>query len=263
MHSTSNHNGTALILALCGALLPSSAFGVVGQMPVSKTKTAGSFNNPAVMPLNAKAHGLSWAEWSARFWQWQFSMPVGANPIFDTADCSAGQSGKVWFLGGSSIAFETSPGVQLAQASRTCTIRPGTALFLPIVNSECSTVPGDVLPGFGTTPEELRKCAQFASTLIVPGTLSATLDNVPIRGLTQYSVTSPLFSFGPLPANNVLQFFGLNAPAGTTAQSVSEGLYLFLHPLSAGDHVLHFHAELDFGETTFIQDITYYIRVAR
>jgi hypothetical protein len=193
-------------------------------------------------------------------------MPVNANPIFDTADCSAGQAGKVWFLGGSATAFETAPGVLLARAERTCTVPPGTFLFLPIVNSECSTIPGDVLPGFGTTPAELERCARFASTLIVPGTLSATLDGTPIKAVTQYSVTSPLFTFGPLPANNVLQFFGLNTPAGTTAQSVSDGIYLFLHPLSAGDHVLHFYSEVDFssvGGPRFIQDITYYIRVAR
>jgi len=57
-------------------------------------------NNPAVMPVNSNPHGASYGEWAARWWQWEFSLPTTGNPIFDTADCNAGQTGKVWFLGG-------------------------------------------------------------------------------------------------------------------------------------------------------------------
>jgi hypothetical protein len=227
-------------------------------------KAVGNFNNPAVAPVNSKPHGLSYGEWSARFWQWQLSMPVSANPIFDTAECSAGQSGNVWFLGGSTISFESAPQEFLARAIRTCTVPPGTMLFFPIANNECSTVEGDRFPGYGQTPAELEACAKFASSFIVPESLRATLDGVPIKALTQYEVVSPLFTFGPLPSNNVLQYFGLNAPAGTTAQSKSDGIHLMLHPLSTGTHVLRFYAETDFRPidgAKFIQDITYYIRV--
>jgi hypothetical protein len=252
-----------VISVLVLALIPGTAFAVVPAVAIPKT--VGNFNNPAVMPVNSSPFGLSYGQWSARFWQWQFSLPVNANPIFDTADCSAGQSGKVWFLGGSALPFEISPGVLLARVTRTCTVPSGTALFVPIVNNECSTIPGDQLPGFSPTPADLEPCAKFASSFIVPGTLSASLDETRIKALTQYELASPLFTFGPLPDNNVLQFFGLVAPAGTTAQSVNDGIHLMLHPLSTGNHVLRFYAELDLGPIggpKFIQDITYYIRVS-
>jgi hypothetical protein len=66
-----------------------------------------------------------------------------------------------------------------------------------------------------------------------------------------------------MPDKNVLQSFGLFAPAGTLAHSVSDGIHLMLHPLSPGIHVLHFYAELDLGPIggpKFIQDITYSLR---
>uniref|UniRef100_Q01SN6 Uncharacterized protein n=1 Tax=Solibacter usitatus (strain Ellin6076) TaxID=234267 RepID=Q01SN6_SOLUE len=252
---------------LCSAVLalttvPASAG--VGNAPVPKT--TGNFNNPDVMPLQSSPFGATYEEWSARFWQWQFSLPVNANPIFDTADCSAGQSGHVWFLGGSALGFQTSPGVVTATANRACNVPPGTALFFPVVNNECSTIPGDQVPPFTSALTDLKPCARFASSFIdpSPGKLYVILDGVSIKALTQYEVSSPLFTFGPLPDNNVLQSFGLVAPAGTTAQSVSDGIQLMLHPLSAGKHVLHFHAETDLsplGLPRFIQDITYYLTV--
>jgi hypothetical protein len=123
-------------------------------------------------------------------------------------------------------------------------------------------VPGD--NGGDSTPAGLRDCAIGARSLINYSTLSATLDGVPIHNLPQYDITSPLFTYGPLPNNNVLQFFGLTAPEGTTAQSVSDGIHLMFHPLAAGAHTLHFFSEFDFGGgNEFIQDITYELNVTR
>jgi hypothetical protein len=227
----------------------------------SVAKAAQTPVNPAVMPVNSSPAGNSYEEWAARWWQWEFSMPVSANPIFDTADCSAGQSGKVWFLGGGSVPnFSPSPGVNEVIQTRTCILDGGTFLFFPLVNTECSTVTGD--NGGDTTPAGLRACAIGARSLINYSSLSVTLDGVAINNLAQYGVTSPLFTYGPLPNNNILQFFGLTAPQGTTAQSVSDGIHLMLRPLSKGGHTLHFHSELDFGGgSAFIQDITYNLYV--
>jgi hypothetical protein len=234
------------------------------KLKITTASGVGNSQNPAVAPVQSNVHGGSYEEWAARFWQWEFSLPVNASPIFDTAGCAAGQTGKVWFLGGSALPFEVTPGVFKAVANRVCVVPPGTSLFFPIVNNECSTVPGDVLPipgGYSPTPTdaELRACARYASSFIVPATLSATLDGVPIQALSLYQVTSPAFTFGPLPGNNVLEYFGLPAPAGTMARSVADGIHLMLHPLATGNHTLHFYSELDLGTIggpMFIQDIT-------
>lgn len=245
------------MLVAAAVCLLSIAANAAGPFP----EVAGNQANPAVMPVNSKPQGASYEVWAARWWQWEFSMPVTANPIFDTAACSAGQTGNVWFLGGGSVAnFFPAPGINEVKQTRNCSVPAGTFLFFPIINTECSTVPGDNAGDI--TAAGLRDCARGARSVINFSTLSATLDGVAIKNLAQYDVTSPLFTFGPLPNNNVLQFFGLNAPQGTTAQSVSDGIYLMLHPLAVGAHTLHFHSEFDFGGgNEFIQDITYHLNV--
>ncbi len=241
-------------LRICILLVSLLALSVPG---LAAAAPKGNLGNPGVLPPNASAHGKTYGEWSAEFWKWQFSLPVDDNPIFDTADCSEGQSGHVWFLGGTTSSTEIAPGVILGEATRDCTVPAGTALFFPIVNVECSTVEGN-----GTTEAELRACANSFADLIVD--LAAELDGWSLHNLSSYRVESPLFTFGPLPDNNVLEFFGVNAPEGTTSPSVSDGVHLLLAPLSVGDHTLHFTGTLDLssiGGPTIIQDITYHLSV--
>lgn len=62
-----------------------------------------------------------------------------------------------------------------------------------------------------------------------------------MRNLDSYRETSPLFTYGPLPENNVLQFFyGSGFPAGVTSLSMDAGYYLLLAPLPLGQHTIHF-----------------------
>jgi hypothetical protein len=90
--------------------------------------------NPGVLPPQSHAFGATYGEWNARWWQWALSMPVDAHPLFDTADCSAGQSGHVWFLG-STFSATPDPGdpdnAIIGTAERDCTVPTGKALFHP------------------------------------------------------------------------------------------------------------------------------------
>lgn len=137
---------------------------------------------------------------TAEFWKWLYSVPVNKHPLFDMADCSEGQSGDVWFLGGT---FASSPGVFQRNVNQSCGLPARKALFFPIVNLDCSTVEGN-----GQTEAELRACANYLADLIVTKDLNATVDSVSIENLKHYMAESPLFTFGPLPANNVLKRFG-------------------------------------------------------
>lgn len=208
---------------------------------------------------NSVGLNLAYQQWSADWYQWAFSLPIDHSPLFDIADCSTGQAGSVWFLGGSADGLPK---------TRSCTMPSGTALFFPLINVECSDLELN-----GTTDRELRSCAQVGGNLILtdPTKLNATLDGVPIVNLSQYRVESPLFNFGPLPANNFIAYFCTvqgegcpPPPAGAKGISVSDGVYLMLLPLSPGVHTLHFHAELDlsqFNVPNFKQDITYRLTV--
>jgi hypothetical protein len=200
----------------------------------------GSLGNPGIIPPQAKPHGLSYAEWSAEWWQWALAMPLTHHPLADTADCDEGQSGNVWFLGGSFTS---------AEAVRTCTVPPGKAIFFPVLNTECSTA--EPPPFHGANETELRECAQGW----VDGAAGfCSVDGVPVKNMELYRVVSPLFSFGPLPVDNVLWI-----DPGLSGQSVSDGYWLMLAPLSVGQHTIEFGGVFANG---FAFHITYQITVA-
>jgi hypothetical protein len=255
-----------LVVALgaTAALVAPALAAVVGGKSIAAAASNPNSSpnpNPAVVPIRSVPDGYGrYGELSAQFWQWEFSLPITDHPLFQSGpvDCSAGQSGSVWFIGGT---FTTTPlpgGVTLGQAARSCSIPAGKSLFFPLVNAECSSVSGDNLGD--TSVAGLRQCATFFANFIDNATLEASVDGVPITGLDQYRVQSPPFRYGPLPDNNILQFFGLVAPEGTKAQSVSDGVHLLLYPLSPGAHTVKFHGELVYApDNKFIEDITYNI----
>jgi hypothetical protein len=129
----------------------------------------------------------------------------------------------VWFLGGSFTS---------AEAVRNCTVPAGKAIFFPILNTECSTVEPD--PFHGDTERELRECAKG---WVDGATGICSIDGVPVQNLERYRVQSPLFTFGPLPENNVLF---ITVPPGTKGRSVSDGYWLMLAPFSPGEHSIDF-----------------------
>jgi hypothetical protein len=219
---------------------------------------AHSTGNPGILPPTSRPYGNSYGEWSARHWQWDYSLPVDHHPLFDTADCSTGQSGPVWFLGGTFIVTPTSTGGVIGTATRDCTVPAGKALFFPIIDAECATAEGD-----GTTEQQLRDCAVGLVDHAV--NLSAEVDGVAVQNLAAFRVQSPLFTWGPLPENNVFQ--DPNLPAGRTSPSVSDGYFLMLAPLSVGTHTIHFKGSAVFTQAqdgfdfTFSLDITYHLTV--
>lgn len=232
------------------------AIGLVVQCLVAVPASARN-KNPGVLPPHAKAFGKTYGEWSAAWWQWALGTPANQHPLTDSADCSAGQSGKVFFLGGTFTAVPGSgPNEVIGRAERDCTIPAGSAIFFPILNGECSTIEGN-----GRTEAELADCAAFLADHVED--MVVTIDGVPLKNLDRYRVQSPLFEFGPLPNPNI---FGLTP--GATSPAVADGFYILLAPLSVGQRTIHFSGKAVFTaaedgfDLTFILDVTYHITVA-
>jgi hypothetical protein len=153
--------------------------------------------NPRIAPINSHPHGKSYGEWAAAWWQWALELPASTHPLLDLGDCSEGQTGHVWFLGGT---FASNPGVE-----RDCTIPSGTALFFPLINTFYGAFLND--PPDQRTEEFVRAQVQCTDTEI-----SATIDGVAVHDPLQYctGVTdnpdcsdSPLFDV-QLPEDNVV-----------------------------------------------------------
>jgi hypothetical protein len=102
-----------------------------------------------------------------------------------------------------------------------CTVKPGTRIFVAASSFECSTFEGN-----GTTEPELRECARQSDVQVAP---TVTLDG---RSVTVAEVETRLLNI-VLPADNI---FG--QPAGTQGRSVGHGWVALLHPLTPGTHTI-------------------------
>ena len=244
-------HGLAVVVAVAAVFLS----------PMLAVVEAKSAQTARVAPVQSRPYGATYGEWSARWWQWALSLPIDRHPLYDTADCSAGQTGRVWFLGGAFTAHETSQGL-VANRQRTCTIPAGTALFIPIINTEASAI--EYEEASDKTEAALRAAAKAGQDLADVATMSITIDGQPVQNLGAYRVVSPAYTIGPLPENNILQAFDVDAPAGSTSLSVADGVYVLVRPLPVGEHTIHFHGEMhdEAQKFHFLLDITYTITVA-
>ncbi|MEJ2419065.1 MAG: hypothetical protein P8Y45_19485 [Exilibacterium sp.] len=193
--------------------------------------------------------GKTISEWSAIWWQWALGIKVSNNPMLDKTGhfCDEGQQGPVWFLagvwGGGS-------------AERTCTVPSGMHIFFPIANNIWVDTAMDMA---GTEETDCRIYATaFPSS--VSGELEATLDGNPIIFDPETPMIwsqSPAFS-ATYPQQHVFNIFADRKPFDpddfTGYPTFSDGFWIILPPLEAGEHELHFGA----GEA---QDVTYHLTV--
>lgn len=179
---------------------------------------------------NSSAHpfNLPYSNWTENWWKWTYSIPWEKNPSYDNSGihCAENQEGPVWFLTSS---FEH-------PTNRTCELPSNTAILTTLLNSECSFAEFKSLK----TEQQLRECAKDIQDAVTGG--QASLDGRDIPKNLMYRVQTDIFNF-TLPVNNIL-----NLTAQTT-QSVADGTWLFLKPLSPGIHVLKIKGEIN--STTF------------
>ena len=99
----------------------------------------------AVFEANSTPFGLTYGEWTAKWWQWAYSIPKDTHPAYDDSGkyCTVNQNGPVWFF----------PGTYGKPVIRECTIPSGKAILFPILNSECSVAE---FPNLKTILEEYR-----------------------------------------------------------------------------------------------------------
>ncbi len=241
---------------ILASTLACAAFALIGVGLIAAAPPSGG-----VFPPNASPYGQSYAEWSANWWQWFMELPPEGHPSVDSEgfDVTDGQSGQVWFLAG-----------VFGEVERTCTIPVGKALFVGLLNAEWSSLEDacalgglcgpDPDPCFPQTEEEQRAIANCIADLIVPESLSCTLDGVPVANLADdFRFESPQFAFtAPTP-----WIFGATGGDGA---AVADGYFVFVKPLAVGSHVLHYTGGFDFDGDDVIDaaiDNTYNLNVVR
>jgi len=106
---------------------------VIGLVLVLITQVAAATQTQTfnVIPPDSTYNGLTYAEWSAKWWQWGVSVPVKKSPFIDPTgeNCDQGQSGPVWFLAGTFVAEQDQSGAVVGAATRNCNIPVRKAIF--------------------------------------------------------------------------------------------------------------------------------------
>jgi hypothetical protein len=113
---------------------------------------------------------------------------------------------------------------------RKCTLSNITSILFPILNSECSYAEFPYLKN----ETQLRDCAKAEQDKV--NSLEASIDGIKLVNLNQYRIQSPLFNFS-LPEDNILRL------KPQTTQAVSDGNWIFLRPLSIGNHTISFRGD--------------------
>ena len=161
-------------------------------------------------------HGISYPEWTIRWWRWLLSLPKDKNPALDSSGVYSGQGQKdphVWFLAGTFGGF----------SERRCTIPKGKAILFPIINYECCFAEE---PSITTDIQLESKCKSEIDDI---KELFCRIDELSLIDVSSYRVRSPMFSIA-LQEDNVL-----GVDPGST-KMISDGFWIFLKPLSIGRH---------------------------
>lgn len=191
---------------------------LAGSAVAAKTLTAPSLDS------RQKVNGISQADYAARWWQWAMRLPDGVRAYQDPsgAQCGLNQSGPVWFLAGTEGTM---------RASRQCDIPGGHFIFFPVIAMFVTSVPGKSI-------DCKTAQARTADNNDHLGEVSVTLDGQPIDDIRSHRIRS-LGCFDAYANATYLEHHEAYMPAAT------DGYWLMLGPLAAGNHHLIVHARYD------------------
>jgi hypothetical protein len=215
-----------------------------------------------ILDTNSVVYGKTFSEWDAEWQQWAYSIEVAKHPLFDNADCTAGQSGKVWFLGGK-FCSNKDPQCGQYKVQRSCTVPRGTYLYFPVDNGEDSALEESVAEHPGDPTYQLIQTMRqgWDPWVAGPATEYLVIDGNVVPHLERFNVQSVVFGF-TIPEDNYLKVL-YDLPndfhAGYYAPAVDFGRYIMLAPLPPGKHTIQMGA--NWGGWGF--DVMYFITVPK
>ena len=227
---------------------------------------SASSSSGQVLATSSLPYGLSYEEWSAKWWQWTLGQSTNNAELVGYPGICSGPASRVRLLAG--VYLPGAGGV--TTETRKITIGEETPLFFPILsiwvdNSGCPTFNSPLLTSAELTAQAVGEWSAVTVT-------TCSIDGVEVAGLSDptnnaYLVQAQAFSYTTAEKDNVVAgFFGEPCiPGGLTIYpAVADGVYLMLSPLSPGQHTIHFVGVAGPVSSPFVKDdITYEIKVTR
>ena len=203
----------------------------------------GALTLPSAGP--ASADPATYGELSAAWWQWAEETYPDLDFGKGRVDCRRGQSGHIWFLGGSDGS---------GPVRRKCRIEKGKQLFFPLVaaadfddEQSCTT------PGLCTV-EEHRALLDGIFSEEPPGIFNSVACDLHID-----IDESPAVFTTPIVRTQSPPF-----PFADNSENLSDGFWVLIDPLPTGVHEVHLTGgicDIETDESVFAVDVTYVVRV--
>ena len=169
----------------------------------------------------SKPFGLTYGQWTVKWWQWLTSIPTGTNPAVDEDGHNAAVNQNdpyVWFLAGTFVR---------RNAMRNCVVPASKAILFPVINYQMNSIESPELKDEFELTEHVR---QDEDDIV---SLKAVIDG---QKLPIYRVRSdPLMFQINVPEDNPFAIAG-----GGSIKTTADGYWVFLKPLTPGEHYLDF-----------------------
>jgi hypothetical protein len=177
---------------------------------------------------DSKPYGLTYGEWTVKWWQWLASIPVDKSPAADDTGIHAAVNQTdpwVWFLAGT---------LGGRSVNRKCVIPAETSVLFPVINYEINPVER---PDLKTDPDLIRHVVEDQDDIL---NLNCTIDS---QTVPAYRIRSdPVIFTITIHENNPFDI-----PSGTTTKATSDGYWVFLKRLKPGEHNLYFAGSCSSG----------------
>ena len=181
---------------------------------------------------DSKPYGLTYGQWTVKWWNWALSIPTEINPIYDDSGRFANVSQEdpnVFFLAGT---FDG------ATVQRRCTVPNGKAFLFPVMNYEVNPIE---YPNLKTETEMVREVIRDQDDIL---NLEATIDG---KKVPFYRIRSDPAVFPLTISLDLIESDEDPKGAKTIAEAASDGYWIFLKHLSRGEHRIFFAGSCSSG----------------
>jgi len=179
---------------------------------------------------NDKPYGLTYGQWTVKWWQWIWSIPDSKSPLRDNTGKNAdiNQPEKdVWFLVGTWATEE-----MLTIPTRKITIPSGRSILFPIINCEANSIE---YPDLKTDEDIVNHVVNDENTIVLKEVYINNI-RIPIQRIRSDPILFPL----KIPQRN-------NKEEYLETKASADGYWLFLKPLPEGRYNINFKGACEMG----------------
>jgi hypothetical protein len=238
------------LVASVAPVSPSPGHGAGVRLDANAAADQAALASP-FLPPHARVLGRTLQQWIVRRWQKMGAIPARINPLLrtDSTYTAAGDDGSV-FYPVNKFSNYSRPAVPV---TRRQSVRDNQYIFLSLMSNIYVEPKVPRPPGYDHAKEVREYRAVLANAASKIDELHLTIDGVevPSSELFRHHEISPEFDI-ILPSGNMF-----HTKSGKTEFVVTDGYWLMLKPLSAGQHTIHFHGAFHGIYNDYAPDVTY------